>query len=248
MAKSGRVLGTAMFAASLVLTACSSGNKGGEASIPTVGPAIVSPSTTATATVRPSPTRLPTITIPSLFATPASGPGGTPAAGTVPQDLTRLALQASDLPPGFALTSSGPGGPELGQDVVSSYQEEFQQRQITSTQSLQQTVAIVDLLGRYRDATSAEKGFQAVNVQSLNQTLSAANLTSDPATIPAIGDDSAGYHFTGTLNGVSVGGYVIIFHVGPTTSMIITASVKGSESLPQTISLAQTQASKLKAG
>lgn len=240
---------------------------------PTLTAATVTPTLTATATRTP----FPTISIPGLqIATPTSAasstattaagvtstsvaansttPGASPSVGASasatapPQGLARLALQTSDLPAGFALTDSGPGGSELGRDVVSSYQAEFQQRDVTSTQALQQTIVIIDLIGQYRDAASAKSGVQSVNQQSLNQLLGTANMTAEPATVPAIGDDSAGYHFTGTTGGASDGGYLIVFHRGPIAALVVTAAVKGAENLQQTIQLAQKQDQKIQSG
>jgi hypothetical protein len=164
------------------------------------------------------------------------------------QQLDRLSLTPDDLPSGFAITGSGPGGPELGRDVLASYQEEFQQRDVTSTQSLQQTIIVIALLGQYKDASSALSGLKAVNAQSLNQLLGSVNLSAEAATIPAIGEDATAFHFSGDTNGTSIGGYMVLFHIGPVATLILSASVKGSESLPQTVDLAQKQAQKLQAG
>jgi hypothetical protein len=161
--------------------------------------------------------------------------------------LDQLALTATDLPAGFAATASGPGGPELGTDVLASYQEEFQQRDVTSPQALQQTIVIITLLGQYKDAVSALNGIKAINTQSLNQLLGSVNLNAETATIPQIGEDSQAFHFTGDSNNVSVGGYLIVFHRGPLAALILTAAVKGSESLQQAIDLAQKQDQKLTA-
>jgi hypothetical protein len=186
----------------------------------------------------------------SLLGLPTAGPSGTASASATPlssQQLDLLSLTIDDLPPGFAITGSGPGGPELGRDVLASYQQEFQQRDVTSTQSLQQTIIIIDLLGQYKDTPSALSGLKAVNAQNLNQLLGSVNLSAESATIPAISDDSSAFHFSGDTNGTSIGGYMVLFHNGPIATLILTASVKGSESLPQTIDLAQKQAQKLQA-
>lgn len=170
----------------------------------------------------------------------------TPTATPLPlQRLDQLALSATDLPVGFTVTASGPGGPELGPDVLASYQEEFQQRDVTSAQSLQQTIVIINLLGQYKDAASALNGIRSINVQSLNQLLGSVNLNAEVASIPQIGEDSQAFHFTGDSSNVSVGGYLIVFHRGPLAALVLTAAVKGSESLQQTVDLAQKQDQKL---
>jgi hypothetical protein len=252
------------------LIACSSANKKKSATPPATPPpppTLAATTVTVTATATALRTPFPTISLPGLqIATPTPGASstatgtGTPsssataaaspgASGTAsPQGLARLALQTSDLPSGFALTDSGPGGAELGRDVVSSYEQEFQQRDVTSTQALQQTIVIIDLIGQYRDAESAKTGVQSVNQQSLNQLLGTASITAEPATVPAIGEDPAGYHFSGTTGGSSVGGYLIVFHRGPIAALVVTAAVKGAENLPQTISLAQRQDQKIQSG
>ncbi|HTE86470.1 MAG TPA: hypothetical protein VK821_17255 [Dehalococcoidia bacterium] len=161
------------------------------------------------------------------------------------QRLDQVALSASDLPAGFTITASGPGGPELGADVIASFQEEFQQRDVTSPQSLQQTIVIINLLGQYRDAAGALSGTRAISLQSLNQLLGSVNLNAELAAVPQIGEDSQSFHFTGDSNNVSVGGYLIVFHRGPVASLILTASVKGAESLQQTVDLAQKQDQRL---
>jgi hypothetical protein len=201
---------------------------------------------TATATAGAAVPRAPSLLIPQGTAPPA----GTPAAAATAlsqQQLDQAALSVSDLPPGFAITASGPGGPELGPDVLTSYQEEFQQRDVASTQSLQQTIVVIDLLGQYKDSTSALAGIRAINQQNLNQLLGSVSLTATPATIPAIGQDSQAFHFTGSTNGVSIGGYLIAFHQGPIAALLLTAGVQGSESLDQSVALAQKQAQKLAA-
>lgn len=180
-------------------------------------------------------------------STPSSSPVAAPATPLSQQQLNQIALAATDLPVGFSITASGPGGPELGADVLASYQEEFQQRDVTSTQSLQQTIVVIALLGQYRDTTTALAGIHAINTQTLNQILGNVSLTADAAPIPAIDQDSEAFHFTGGSNGTSVGGYLIVFHRGPIAALILTAAVQGSESLPQTIDLAQKQAQKLPA-
>ena len=247
---------------SISLAACSGSNKKKTAtprSTPPPPPTL-SVKATATPATTATPTPFPTISLPGLqIATPtrvgsATPTGTNPRAGSATpttaaaQGLARLALQASDLPSGFALTDSGPGGAELGRDVVSSYQAEFQQRDVTSTQSLQQTIVIIDLIGQYTDAASAKAGVQSVNQQSLNQLLGTANMTAAPATIPAVGEDSAGYQFSGATGGASIGGYLIVFHRGPIAALVITAAVKGAENLPQTIQLAQKQDQKIQGG
>jgi hypothetical protein len=141
------------------------------------------------------------------------------------------------------VTASGPGGPELGTDVLASYQEEFQQRDVSSPQSL----VIITLLGQYKDATSAVNGVKAINAQSLNQLLGSVNLTAEAATIPQIGEDSQAFHFIGDSNNASVGGYLIVFHRGPLAALVLTAGMKGSESLQQSVDLAQKQDQKLAA-
>jgi hypothetical protein len=195
------------------------------------------PALTATGTPRPA----------STTATVTATPTRPPATPLSQQQLDQLALSATDLPQGFAITASGPGGPELGPDVLASYQEEFQQSNVTSTQSLQQTIVIINLLGQYKDSASALAGIRAINVQTLNQLLGSVSLTAEPATVPPVGEDSQGFHFTGTSNNVSVGGYLIVFHKGPIAALILTAAAQGGESLPQTIDLAQKQAQKLPA-
>jgi hypothetical protein len=187
------------------------------------------------------------IPLPGASSSSIAGVAGASATGTPlsSQQLDQLSLTANDLPSGFTITGSGPGGPELGRDVYASYQEEFQQRDVTSTQSLQQTIIVIDLLGQYKDANSASSGIHAVNVQSLNQLLGSVSLTAEPATIPTIDDDSSAYHFSGSTNGTSIGGYMVLFRRGPIASLILTASVQGGESLPQTLDLAQKQAQRL---
>jgi len=215
--------------------------------------------TTAVATATPSPSTPAAVrgtpaagaTSSSLIGLPAASATGGPSASPTPlssQQLDQLSLTADDLPAGFSITGSGPGGPELGRDVLSSYQEEFQQRDVTSTQSLQQTIIVIDLLGQYKDIPSALSGLKAVNAQNLNQLLGSVNLSAEAATVPAIGDDSSAFHFSGDTNGTSIGGYMVLFHNGPIATLVLTASVKGSESLQQTVDLAQKQAQKLKAG
>jgi hypothetical protein len=207
-------------------------------------------SATATPPLTPRPLATPPPPPPatgSLLALPtatgAAAPTGTPLSA---QQLSQLALTVTDLPPGFAATGSGQGGPELGSDVLASWQQEFQQRDVTSTQALQQTIVIIDLLGQYRSAASALSGIRAVNAQSLNQLLGSVNLTAEAASVPPIEEDSAAFHFTGDTNGTSVGGYLIVFHRGPIAALLLTASVKGSESLSQTIDLAQKQAQRMR--
>ena len=259
-----RSLLTALLVACIGISvvACSSSNnkkKTASQSSPPPPPTLtITETSTPIATIAPSP--FPTFSIPGLQIATATPAGSSTATATRPisgsatpavataQGLGRLALQLSDLPSGFALTDSGPGGAELGRDVVSSYEAEYQQRDVTSTQSLQQTIVIINLIGQYRDAASAKAGVQSVNQQSLNQLLGTANMTAEPATVPAIGDDSAGYHFSGTTGGASVGGYLIVFHRGPIAALVITAAVKGAESLPETIQLAQKQDQKLQSG
>jgi hypothetical protein len=164
------------------------------------------------------------------------------------EQLDRVALSATDLPSGFSITASGPGGPELGANVLASYQQEFQQRNISSGAGLQQTISIVDLLGQYRDGTNAAGGVKALNGQSLNQLLRGVNLSAEPATVPAIGEDTQAFHLSGDSNGIGVAGYLVAFHKGPIAALILTASVKGAESLPVTLDLAQKQAQKLPGG
>jgi hypothetical protein len=246
----------------LVLTACRGSSR--EAPPPaTEAPPTSTPRVTAT-TVRPTttaagtPGSTPGATVTGTAGAAATGtPGlitGSPAAGAAAssgplsqQQLDQMALSATDLPPGFAVTASGPGGPELGPDVLASYQEEFQQRDVTSIQALQQTIVIINLLGQYRDSASALAAIRAISVQSLNQILGGVNLSAEAATVPAIAEDSQGFHFTGDTNGISVGGYLIVYHRGPIASLVLTAAVKGSEALPQTIDLAQKQAQKIPA-
>jgi hypothetical protein len=191
----------------------------------------VTSTASATGTARP-------LLPPTAPATPVATP-------LPPQRLDQLALSATDLPPNFTITASGPGGPELGNDVLSSFQVEFQQRDITSTQSLQQTIVIINLLGQYKDATTALAGIRAINVQSLNQLLGSLNLNAEVASVPSIGEDAQGIHLTGDTNSISVGAYLIAFHRGPVAALVLTAAVKGAESLPQTVDLAQKQAQRL---
>lgn len=245
----------------LLLVACSGSNKNNHVAQSTQQPETAVDLTTSTPIPPARTVTPPSITIPGLVpATPralgtgaarpgvSSTPGASLAAALSPAQLAQRALQAGDLPSGFVLTNSGPGGPELGPDVTASFQEEFQQRDVTSAQSLQQTIVIVDLLGIYRDAASAATGVKGVTVQTLNQALgSGSGLTAQTQPVTAIGDDTAGYHFTGASNGVPVGGYLIVFHRGPLAAMIVTAAPLGAESLPQTISLAQKQDDKLQA-
>lgn len=233
----------------LMLVACS-GTNANSTSKSTVTAATTAPAAPTTEATAPAiATAFPTITLPGLqLATAAASAGPAGATPVTVLQLPPLALQVTDLPSGFALTNSGPGGAQLGSDVLASYQEEFQQRDVTSTQSLQQTIVIVDLLGEYRNIASATAGVKALNVQTLNTLLGGASLTAQQVAIPAIGDDSAGYHFSGTSNGTSIGGYLIVFHQSQIASLIVTAAVKGAESLPQTIQLAQRQDQKLKGG
>lgn len=241
-------------ALALALAGCAGSNQNA-ATPASVEQTTVTVTPSATARVIPSPPTQGS----SILIIPTAPPAGSPpAAAATPlsqQQLDQLALGTTDLPPGFAVTGSGPGGPELGRDVLASYQEEFQQRDVTSTQSLQQTIVIIVLLGQYRDTSSALNGIRAVNAQSLNQLLGSVNLTAEPASIPAIEEDSAAFHFSGNVsgaaggspNGTAVGGYLIVFHRGSLATLILTAAVKGSESLPQTVDLAQKQAQKLRA-
>lgn len=200
-----------------------------EAPAATTSTASPRPTTRVTSSSTPIPTPTPSATLPPL------------------QRLDQVALSATDLPAGFTVTASGPGGPELGPDVLASYQEEFQQRDVTSAQSLQQTIVIISLLGQYKDAASALSGIRSINVQTLNQLLGSVSLNAEAASVPPIGEDSQAFHFTGDSNNVSVGGYLIVFHRGAVAALILTAAVKGSESLQQTVDLAQKQDQKLAA-
>jgi hypothetical protein len=230
--------------------ACSGSNNSGAAS-----PATEQPTTALTTTAsQPSPSAIrPTppagtgsgSLLGLSTATPTSSSAAASATPLSSQQLDQLSLTPDDLPSGFAITGSGPGGPELGRDVLASYQEEFQQRDVTSTQSLQQTIIVIDLLGQYKDTSSALSGLKAVNAQSLNQLLGSVNLSAEAATIPAISDDATAFHFSGDTNGTSIGGYMVLFHSGPIATLILSASVKGSESLQQTVDLAQKQAQRL---
>ena len=235
-----------VFVGSILLGACSNQKNEPAANSPQAAFTFTATSTpTASLTPRAAGTAAAGITFPGLAPISPTGVAGAiipPAGG-----LQQVALGVTDLPSGFALTASGPGGPELGPNVTLSYQEEFQQRAIQSTRDLQQTIVIVDLLGQYRDPASALAGIKSVNVQTLNQILGPASLTAEPATIPLIGEDAAAYHFSGNTNGISVGGYLLIFHRGPMAAMVVTAAVKDAESLPQTIDLAQKQDQKLQA-
>jgi hypothetical protein len=223
----------------LVASSCSRSANQGESEV--VGTStVVTSTTTVTRTATPTATAV-------RAATPASA---TPTVAATPlsqQQLDRIALSSTDLPPGFSITASGPGGQELGPDVLASFQEEFQQKDVTSGAGLQQTIVIINLVGQYRDAASAASGVKAMNAQSLNQLLNSVNLNAETASLPAIGEDTQGFHFTGDTNGVGVGGYLVAFHRGPIAAMILTASVKGAESLPQIIDLAQKQAQKMAA-
>jgi hypothetical protein len=181
---------------------------------------------------------------PSITTTVNPRPAATPM---TQEQLDRIALSAADLPPGFSITASGPGGPELGTNVLASFQEEFQQRDVTSGAGLQQTIVIIDLLGQYRDSSNAAAGIKALDTQSLNTLLRSVNLTAEQAAVPAIGEDTQAFHFTGDSNGIGVGGYLVAFHKGPIAALVLTASVKGSEALPQIIDLAQKQAQKIPA-
>ena len=247
------MLFAALLTGLLALSGCTSSNsnKNAATATPSEDLGTAGAGVTAIGTARGARTAIPTISIPGLASgtAGASGsPGATPAARLSPADLARLALQTTDLPSGFALADSGPGGPELGFDVTASYQEQFQQRDVTSTLSLQQTIIVIDLLGQYKDATSATSGVKSVTVQSLNQILTTSSLSAELAAIPAIGEDSAGYHFSGDTNGVAVGGYLIVFHRGTTAALVVTAAIRGAESLPQTLDLAQKQDQKLRIG
>jgi hypothetical protein len=235
----GTRLGQASLGLLLVaaLAACSQPTT---SSSPSESPATSTPAPTVVAT-QAAPLGAP----PLLVPTAAAASPAAPVTALTQQQLDQAALSVGDLPAGFAITASGPGGPELGPDVLTSYQEEFQQRDITSAQSLQQTIVVIDLLGQYKDANSAIGGLRAINTQSLNQLLGGVNLTATPVTIPAVGEDSQAFHVTGAANGVSIGGYLIAFHRGPVAAMLLTAGVQGAESLDQSVSLAQKQAQKL---
>ena len=176
--------------------------QGGSAAVETS--TVVTSATTATRTPTSSATAARPATPAS--ATPSSA---TPAVAATPmsqQQLDRMALSSTDLPPGFSVTASGPGGQELGQDVLASFQEEFQQKDVTSGAGLQQTIVIINLVGQYRDPASAANGVKALSAQSLNQLLNSVNLNAEPAALPGIGEDTQGFHFTGDTNGVGVGG------------------------------------------
>ena len=132
---------------------------------------------------------------------------------------------------------------------ITSYEEQFQQRNLTSVQSLQQTILVLGLLERYLDSSSASENSQIVNGQRLNQLLLGSGyngLSAEAVSVPPIEDDSSAFHFLGDTNGASIGGYMIIFHRGPVVALILTAAVKGAESLPQTIDIAQKQAERLR--
>ncbi len=232
-------LGLLVAGLALALAACE--QAASPTTAPTAAPSLL---TTTPAAAFTTPTSIAAARPPSLL-TPTTAAASSSATPLSQQQLDQVALSVSDLPAGFAITASGPGGPDLGPDVLTSYQEEFQQRDVTSSQSLQQTIVIINLLGQYKDAASALAGIRAINVQNLNQILGGVNMTATPATVPAIGEDSEGYHFTGTTNGVAIGGYLIAFHHGPVAALLLTAGVQGSESLDQTVSLAQKQAQKL---
>jgi len=84
--------------------------------------------------------------------------------------LSQFALQADDLPSGFALTApGGPSGTDLG--ALTNYREEFQQQNGTSAQRLQQTLVVITLLAQYPDPSSALSNLQTVSSQRLNQLL-----------------------------------------------------------------------------
>jgi hypothetical protein len=220
----------------LLLSACAKSGGGSATPIETAAPSTITATATRGATV--------TATVPR----PAASVAATPAVAQTPlsqQQLDRMALSSTDLPPGFGVTASGPGGQELGPDVLASFQEEFQQRDVTSGAALQQTIVIINLVGQYRDSAAAASGVKALTAQNLNQLLNSVNLSAEAATVPAIGEDTQGFHFTGDTNGVGVGGYLIAFHRGPIAGMVLTASVKGAEALPQIIDLAQKQAQKI---
>jgi hypothetical protein len=230
-----------MLVTTLALAACSGSSQNSSTQVAEVD------TSTPVAPLTPRPLATPPPPPSSILALPTVT-GTAAAVGTPlsPQQLSQLALTVTDLPPGFAATGSGQGGPELGPDVLASWQQEFQQRDVTSTQALQQTIVIIDLLGQYKTPASALSGIRAVNAQSLNQLLGSVNLTAEAASVPAIEEDSAAFHFLGDTNGTSVGGYLIVFHRGPIASLILTASVKGSESLAQTVDLAQKQAQRVR--
>jgi len=128
-------------------------------------------------------------------------------AATALPPLAQFALQTDDLPPGFALTAPGRlGAADLA--AFASYQEEFQQKNVTSSLGLQQTLIIITLLAQYTDPSSAHINVQNVSGQNLNQLFLGGSLngfSSEAATVLPIEDDSSALHFSGDTNGTSIG-------------------------------------------
>jgi hypothetical protein len=189
--------------------------------------------------------------LPTAASTPAGAvtsslPSAPPGAPSRP--LADLALQAGDVPAGFVVMTTGPLDQVLGSDVLAGYEEEFGPADVMAADGLQKTIVILDLLGRYKDATSARNGLQVVTSQSLNQLLGSNTVTMEPAATPPIGESSSGLHFSGSTKGGAVGGYLIAVQSGPTVALVVTAAARGAESLPQTVDLAQKQAQRLSAG
>ncbi|GEM_PF-1618455 len=175
--------------------------------------------------------------------TAAAAATSTPAAGASADEkmLRAAALTLADLPKGYSLDSSE-ATPPSGAGETANYSLTF--TCIGQGGTGLNIQALVDGLASFSDAAAATTGFKTLPDQITQQAGQDFQLT--PVTnAPKIGDDTLAYKVSGSTQGITLGGYAVIWRRGRFGVALIQVGAPAVETIDDVAALAQKQDAKL---
>ena len=261
-----RILAPAV--AALLLVACSSSNnnKKANSNSNTVAPATTvaaagtaTPAATAARPASPSPatpaarTATPAVAVTTAArtatpgartATPLARPGSPTAGGGTADEklLASIALTEADLPTGFSKQNDESTPPSVAGQTA-DYSATF--TKLGQSASGLDVQAIVVGLAAFKDGPTATAGFKDLQKQVIEQ--SGGDFSLEPiANAPKIGDETLAFKVSGSAQGLTLGGYAIVWRRGRFGAAIIQVAVPTPATIDTAQGLAQKQDDKLK--
>jgi hypothetical protein len=179
----------------------------------------------------------------SAAGSAAAAATSTPAAGASADEklLRSAALTLADLPKGFSLETAE-ATPPSGAGETANFDLTF--TCIGQGGSGLNIQAIVIGLASFSDAAAATSGFKQLPNQITEQAGQDFQLT-PVTTAPKVGDDTLAYKVSGTTEGITLGGYAVIWRRGRFGTAVIQVGAPAVQSIDDVAALAQKQDAKL---
>ncbi|HLZ70899.1 MAG TPA: hypothetical protein VKV26_13435 [Dehalococcoidia bacterium] len=173
----------------------------------------------------------------------AAAAAGTPAAGASADEklLRDAALTLAELPKGYAVDTAE-SSPPSDPDMTANFETTF--TCIGQGGTGLNIQAVVDGLFAFKDAATTAAGFKELPAQITQSAGEDFQLKPVP-NAPKIGDEAIAYQVSGSTQGITLGGYAVIWRHGRFGASVIQVGAPASGTIDDVAALAQKQDAKL---